>query len=278
MFGCTQVKVRLLIACFLGLTIPGFAEYDPEAHTLELGASFSYFAYDENIMETKGPMAGLHSSWAYRGNLFGHPSFDNSLLKVDSRLLYGNLKYEGGTWGGAPLEINNDNHMLFEFRFVTGRDFTGIGDMRVTPYLGFGYRYLIDYLADYVGDYRRESRYYYIPIGVDFKKPLPDDRSWGWTLEYDYFLRGRQWSQFSRIGFDDIGQKQSDGYGYRVSLHYSWTWEYGFYVIEPYYMYWSVQPSELKPLTFHGFPVGGHIVEPDNHTQEIGVRITVVIP
>ena len=81
------------------------------------------------------------------------------------------------------------------------------------------------------------------------------------------------------MGFDDVDQDQTEGYGFRVSLALECDWEDKRLAFGPYFQYWSIEDSEISPLTFGGgIPAGGFVYEPANHTREIGVQLTVTFP
>jgi hypothetical protein len=153
---------------------------------------------------------------------------------------------------------------------VFGKDFFPGSGLSLSPFVGFGYRYLYNDLrgttsTGFAG-YQRFSHYWYAPIGVTSRIKVDG----GWviapTIEYDYFIEGRQESQFTDVGvgFVDATNKQDKGYGYRVSL----TAEKGSWAFGPWMHYWKIEDSDIVPI---GFGFGGF--EPQNETREFGLEV-----
>ncbi|HAR98684.1 MAG TPA: hypothetical protein DCS11_07320, partial [Syntrophus sp. (in: bacteria)] len=150
-----------------------------------------YFArYRESSgIEQDGMMYGIASSFTYRKGL---------MARGEARLAYGELDYDGSTWGGRRLSIDNIPNLVFEFRGTVGYDFAVSRNVTLTPYLGFAFRYLDDNAQEkYYGGYERESSYIYSPVGLEAAARFGR----GWSLvavaEYDLFWVGRQESHLS---------------------------------------------------------------------------------
>lgn len=90
---------------------------------------------------------------------------DSWFIRLDGRYANGDADYESSGTG------SNDNltDWYTEIRALFGTDYT-LNDFVLAPYSGLGYRYLFN---DLRGDsssgaigYRRESEYFYLPLGV----------------------------------------------------------------------------------------------------------------
>jgi hypothetical protein len=173
----------------------------------------------------------------------------------------------------ADLSINNIPDYVVETRIVAGKDLFWDG-ITFTPYSGFGFRHLCDDSSDQYGDfvyegetyplngYKRKSYYYYLPLGVDIKKPLADSWQVGANAEYDYLFYGTQKSFIEGSGYVPTN-KQRQGYGLRGSFRLErLVATYGVSV-EPYIRYWNIEDSEISD--------GG--MEPSNITREIGLKL-----
>ncbi|HEX9184158.1 MAG TPA: hypothetical protein VF876_12955, partial [Burkholderiales bacterium] len=186
-----------------------------------------------------------------------------AFARLEGRWSYGSLEYQGsGTLTGVP-------DYLLEGRVLAGRDY-GDERLRWSPYVGGGIRLLYNDLRGVsstgaVG-YRRESTYFYLPIGVTLRMPLAD----GWVIapqvEYDIFVRGVQRSYLSDtgLGFGDVSNEQSSGRGYRVQLMFEsrrWT-------LAPWLHYWDLKDSDLQPAG-----LGVLVYEPANETREAGLEL-----
>jgi hypothetical protein len=138
----------------------------------------------------------------------------------------------------------------------------------ISPYLGFGYRYLLDKDDKDPYDYKREQTYWYLPMGADFKMPLGS----GWRLaantEIDILLRGENKTHL----FDGAKFRQKNGYGLRASVKVEKNLQSVGVFVEPFYRYWNISKSNTKLVTDGGVPVG-YFLEPKNRTQEFGLRV-----
>jgi hypothetical protein len=138
--------------------------------------------------------------------------------------------------------------------------------MSLTPYAGYGYRRLVDYsggeltTTGHVG-YDRVSQYHYVPIGLEALFRVTPSWAFKPTVEYDYFIAGKQDSYI----YGGIENDQESGYGLRASLMAvtgvgSRTIELG-----PFVRYWNIDDSKVD----RGF------YEPANETLEVGGALKV---
>jgi hypothetical protein len=234
----------------------------------DLMAEISSIKYEEpGLMEEKGMMYGIVGSYAYHNDL---------MLKVEGRFSYGKVDYEGATWGGTPVSANNIGDYLFDFRGLIGYDFAVLNATALTPYIGFGYRYLNSNSHKDPGFYERKSNYIYIPIGVEAVTNLNNGWSWGAAIEYDFFLWGKQKSYLSDLlpGFNDVENRQNKGYGLRGSINFVKKGEKVGFIIEPFIRYWNIKESKHSALTFYGTYVTD-VWEPNNESTEIGCNLGV---
>jgi len=143
----------------------------------------------------------------------------------------------------------------------------------LSPYTGFGYRFLYNDLrgASSTGapGYRRESNYYYLPLGVIYRQAFNGQSSLTGMLEYDQLLFGRQVSRLSDtgLGLSDVTNNQSSGYGLRLGLIY----EINAWAIGPYLYYWNIGQSDTAIVYKNGTPYV-YAWEPANNTTEFGLK------
>ncbi len=245
----------------------------------EVGFEYNRFRYVEPIFDLvdKGNLFGGYINYTAR------PAKSDSLYddiadvyKVETRFNYGQVDYRSS--GSGTLDGNHD--FTLEGRILVGKDYAVMTDSRLTPYLGFGVRYLNDDSSGRATStgalgYDRESRYFYIPIGVEFTTRLAD----GWlvapNLEYDIFVNGTQTSHLSDVnaGFPDIKNKQRDGFGMRGSLKFIKQNKPINLVVEPYIRYWHIDDSDETTAAGPIFLVTG--LEPENKTTEYGVKLGI---
>lgn len=185
--------------------------------------------------------------------------------RVEVRGAYGELDYTGS--GTADAQPNS----IFEVRNVFGRDYYVVPDLVLTPYVGVGYRSLYSDLrgASSTGavGYRRYSRYLYLPIGVTARFNAEDQWVVSPTIEYDYFIRGKQETMLTDTGIPglpDVENTQHKGVGYRASLMF----ENGHFSFGPWIHVWRIEDSDIVRIS----PTQG-VFEPENETTEAGIEV-----
>lgn len=226
----------------------------------EAGVQLSGYRYTEPEIDVRIDGGQVGGRFAYTfgitRSMFG---------RVDARLAYGELDYSGS--GTAEAQPNS----IFEVRNVFGRDHYVAEGLMLTPYVGIGYRSLYNDLrgASSTGavGYRRYSRYLYLPIGVSARFNAEDQWVVAPTLEYDYFIRGKQETKLSDTGISglpDVENTQHKGVGYRASLMF----ENGHLSFGPWIHVWRIEDSDVVRIS----PTEG-VFEPQNETREAGVEV-----
>jgi len=224
----------------------------------EVGGLVARYHYEEpDFMWLKGNRIGVTGAYtlANEKRLF---------TRIEGRWSYGELDYQGsGTLEGVP------DH-LFEVRVLAGRDYRA-GKVVWSPYVGGGLRYLYDDLRGVSSTgqhgYRRDSTYFYVPLGVTLRMPLGSDWALAPQVEYSGFIRGVQRTYLSDTGnpsLGDVTNNQRDGSGYRVQLMAEGRrWSFGLWM-----NYWDVKDSDVQAV---GVGLAG--MEPANWTRETGVEV-----
>jgi len=259
-------KIAVLIT-IAGLLVAGMARAESTALASQtgsdIGLSLSSYKYREpDVMSSAGAKLGLdlRITQVLQSQLF---------IRGDLRYAFGPVDYTGsGSMSGQP-------DWYIEARGLIGKDWT-LGDAVFSPYIGLGYRYLLNDARGiscigstcYFG-YRRESNYLYLPIGVTHRIALNDRARLVTELEYDHLLSGKQISMLSDggVGYSDVTNKQNSGYGLKLSVMY----EKNKWALGPYLHYWNIDQSDTVIVYQNGIPVGiGY--EPKNDTVEFGVK------
>lgn len=184
-----------------------------KTHSWTVGPQISYIEYNEpDIMKEKGLMYGVAGSYTYNKGL---------VLKAEGVFSYGKVDYTSSGSG----DLNSIDDYLFEIRALGGYELKISDTFNITPFLGFGYRYLRDDTSGMrtttgARGYLRESNYYYSPIGVGFLFIIDKGWSIDTILEYDYFWQGKQKNHLSNAfsNFNDLENTQNRGYGLRASM------------------------------------------------------------
>jgi len=237
--------------------------------TLELGIESSRIAYKEpGFMKQTGAMTGVNVDYRYDGACS---------VKLQTRFSAGNVDYTSVETG----EMDDIRDYAAEARAWLGYDLCNAGDIRIMPYAGAGYRYLNDDSQARVTTtgalgYKRESNYFYSPVGMEVMTAVGSGVECGFVLEYDYFWQGLQKSYLSGAvpSYNDLENKQRDGYGWRASLWLSKKTTDVTIIIEPFLRYWSIRQSEERDITYSGILIGSG-VEPRNYSMEYGLKIAV---
>jgi hypothetical protein len=235
---------------------------------MEVGASFSRYVYQEPDPSMRVRIQGLK----YGLTADASASFyDNWFAKLDLR----------GAWGADDYasvsgQMANEADNLGEIRGIGGYDIPLNTRFSVSPYLGLGYRALLNdgrglTSLGYSG-YRRSSEYLYVPIGVT-NRLLVGQARLSTDLEFDQLLLGRQFTELSDVGpiYGNINNTQRNGYGLRADTMYetkSWA-------IGPFVNYWNIGQSKqaCDSSAYAGYIWTFCGVEPHNDTLEYGLQV-----
>ncbi|MBU2541765.1 MAG: hypothetical protein KJ593_07670 [Candidatus Omnitrophica bacterium] len=241
------------------------------SYDFEMGSEYTSFSYEEppiNI-EDEGDFYGVF------GVLTRRSKSDCLISRVEGRFAYGRVDYDGSLSNGTPHTDEGDDYTA-EIRGLLGRDFQR-ADSTITPFVGFGYRYLNDQLES-IYAYEREITYLYSPVGFETSTPLGQDWTWGVRAEYDIFWSGVVKSHLSDVdaSLNDLRNEQDNGYGVRGSVYLKKKINEKFQLsIEPFFRYWEIEDSNLALITVSGTVVSAGY-EPANRTKEYGLKVSLI--
>ena len=197
---------------------------------------------------------------------------NDQFIRGDLRYAFGAVDYNSNNTGSASGEPD----WYIEARGLVGKDWA-INGVVLAAYTGVGYRYLFNDARGFsctgstcFWGYRRESNYFYLPLGINHRIALNDRARLVSTLEYDHLLAGKQISRLSDggQGYSDATNNQSSGYGLKLSVNY----EKDNWAIGPYAHYWNIGQSDIVPEIQNGVPTGRGLLEPKNNTVEFGFK------
>jgi len=246
--------------------------YKFNTHEFEIGYNPYYFRYEEPDIDVKltGYLHGLYLGYTFRPKDF--------MFRGTADLAGFKTRYDGGYQSGASLEADSDDYLM-EYRAVLGYSFPFLKTTKITPYIGFGYRYWHNKVQA-TGAYTREVSYLYTPVGFEHVHEMHKNWFLGFGAEYDLLWYGQVKSYLSDVSplLNDVINKQenlSRNYGVRAFVFVRWKPGKFALQIEPYFHYWHVEQSSLADVTYSGTLIG-FAYEPKNTTEEYGVRVSVV--
>ena len=269
-----------------------FAVPVDKKHSFEAGYEAYSYIYAENVnhekfMNLKGSYTGYFINYAYRPVLESKEEYIPDEYRVEGRFASGNVDYTGsGSYDGI-------HDSMFEIRGLAGRRFSLWNHIESAPYMGLGYRNLLNRSSvmpahdGYPSGYDRESRYIYLPFGSDFRTNLRGGWGLDMNLEYDRLIWGQQQTHLedmkdingNNAGYDRVINRQKSGYGIRgsVKLVKDVNQRVNIFV-EPFYRYWNIGASDWQAATWHGQAACDKTgcwgsIEPNNTTQEIGLKM-----
>ena len=256
------MKKNLLITCF-SLVCYFSLTLGPVTALEDIKNEFGFYGgskiYEERhpvdnsfFMSQDGYMIGLiHNSETYEDSLY---------IGSKTRLAAGEVDYKSagtGTMTGVP------DYQLESTAYL-GLPLTNTNDTRITIFSGLGFRYLLNesglkQSSTGHSGYDRESRYVYMPFGINYEKD-----SWELRAEYLHLLYGQQTSYLSQVSssYSDFTNDQEDGSGIKITAKKYIEKDFG---IEFYMDYWDIADSKLD--------ISGNFMEPRNTTSETGIRI-----
>jgi hypothetical protein len=219
-------------------------------------------------MRDRAVMFGIYADYTCRPK--------KMMIKMETRFNFGSIEYKSegtGSYDGV-------RDYVFDLRASFGRDLRITDDAYLTPFVGFGYRYLFDDFGGKVTNtghygYDRKSRYIYSPVGAESVVRMSESWLLGVTAEYDIFWRGWQRSRLGDALEDapSANNRQKDGWGARGSIKFIKVLPKANFYVEPFFRYWDIKDSELTTLS-----IGEYLVtlkEPANKTTELGARIGI---
>ena len=261
------------------IKVPEIKVSERKVHTFDVGFETYNYKYQETVggakfMGNRGQYNGLFGAYTFRPR--DVDSFFNEVIanmfRLEGRYALGKVDYTGsGNYYGLK-------DRAYEFRGLMGREYFWAKTWQFVPYAGLGFRYLNDGLQAYApGGYNRESRYLYMPIGFTVHKDLRYAWGMGFNAEYDIFLGGKQISHEEDVdpGYGSVTNQQKKGFGVRSSLKIEKNIPGMTLSVEPFFRYWHMEKSDIQPELYQGMLTGWGLQEPENTTQEFGVKMGV---
>lgn len=243
---------------------------------IDLSLESYYFHYKELdeegelFMQEYGLMAGISYSYVYNVN--------NFLFNYLGRVSCGKVNYDGATMSGRPLYLENIFDYTWETRTTLGKKFLLNSKIDFTHSVGIGYRYLNDNMGKvYYGGYERESRYWYIPLNFETNINFSSSKTYGFNLEFDYFLKGLQKSHLSDFNpyYNDVVNVQNGGFGIKSRVFIEKEFDKCEFFGTLFSSFWHIKKSEISFLKYDD-EIVAEVWEPENITLEMGLIMGLI--
>ena len=252
-------------------------------HEIQIGTEtfYSLFRRSHGKVVLQGWMHGFNGRYTYRPrkNDWLHFRFLD-MYRVEGLYSFGRVDY---TSPGSGADYNIKDFM-YESRGVLGKDIPVFTQSLLTPYWGFGFRYLRDdtsgrLTTDSAYGYLRQSYYWYLPIGLEITTPIKNNWLVVANAEYDHWIKGllksrfSDGTQFTALNNDNVDNDQKRGFGIRSSVKLIKQTKFVNFFIEPFIRYWHAKESKAESASVDGFD--DIIIERKNKTTEGGVKLGV---
>lgn len=274
----------LVLSGYVATSFGGaYAGYDYSTqHSLTVTPDAYFYEYKEpGLMKIEGLYYGANLDYMYsilpdaKDPNNPYPKDIKKLFAgLESRFAMGRVDYESNGTGS----MDDIDDYVFETRIILGYEWKSSQSLSVSPYLGFGYRYLNNGFGGRLTTtghwgYDRESNYFYLPIGARMAWPITGHTLLGGAIEFDLFFNGKQISHLEDggVGAGTLENKQESGYGIRGSVFIEQEFKAVAVFIEPYIRYWDIDDSEVSIDSNFVF-VG---IEPANRTLETGLKLGI---
>ncbi|OVE75215.1 hypothetical protein BVX97_05230 [bacterium E08(2017)] len=232
--------------------------------TLKVGGDIHHFSYEEpGVMEESGLLYGLSGSLETK--ILSLLFFRAEAAVVAGYLQYvGEVRFADGTT--EPLEVDTPN-VIANGRCTAG-PMLGGDELKVIPYAGLGYRFLIDDLSDPSPQYGyvREQTYIYMPIGVLIQKALNDAWMVELKAEYDVLIDAENYSHDGALG-GGVTLPQESGSGFRFAAGFNQVDRIGTLSFEVFAEFWNIDDSETVNF----------FLEPENESSLFGGRLSIAL-
>jgi len=238
----------------------------------QIAPEVSRFRYEEpGVMTDRGTFYGIVASYTHYRPRSGDPmqfdadsndSLSWSTVRIEGRLSFGEVTYDGSYMDGTPLRTSGTDDVLLDVRVLWGVEWQPV-KFPDAFYAGLGYRYLNDDSTSQLGGYLRESSYLYVPFGSRADFELTKSWSLGLTGEFDVLLIGRQTSHLDDVDplSPEVHNWQWPGFGVRAAVALRYRGKSLDLAVSPFVRYWWVAESDLS----YGY------YEPENNTLEYGL-------
>jgi hypothetical protein len=244
----------------------------------DVDISFMYhkFDYKEDL---PSPLKSTEDGWL--------PGFSVAWSRHQKNTVYtrflteissGDVTYDGTTQTGTPIRFTAHNHQfLFRGEFNVGFHFPVSGNLSLTPYTGYGYRFWMRGQAKSTPlyqTYSEEYSWHYWPLGIRADVRLSDRLSVVPNVGIRVMFRGTMTAFLSDLDHRYSNPEFSLGgkTGWFAEIPLKWkvspSWSF---VIKPWYEYSEIGGSDPVAVGYRGSYVGMYY-EPSSKTTQYGLN------
>lgn len=217
--------------------------------------------HEPGLMKEEGDFQGFGISSV-------HPFSENWQAKLSTEAKFGNMDYTGSTWGGDALKTKTDDTII-QSALTVGYKIPLLTAV-IVPYAGLGGRYWHQEIEDktlangvQAQGYTRSHTYLYVPVGASYHTNLGNVARLSLSGEYREVVYGQAAAGIEGVSDMDF----NGGYGVALSARFD-SLDYPVWG-ELYSSRWSLEESDTTELGNSG----AYVVEPENHTEEVGLRV-----
>lgn len=249
----TLRAVIVIIALFAAFCPKAQARDGQDKNPVRLGAIVTFSDYSEaNNMDEKGFLYGVTASYARQ--------YGGFYLAIDGAGLMGLKKYSNTQYSTDAVRDT-----FFELRGLTGGLIASYPASSFALYGGLGFRRLYDELSRLsilnVAGYDRRTTYYYLPVGLAYKRELIGAYTLEANAEIDAIVYGEQRNYNLPNNWPPSINRMGAGHGVRATVLMTNSGDNTDISFGARYVFWKAYASD----TVNG------IVEPQNETTEISI-------
>ncbi|MGD8484474.1 MAG: outer membrane beta-barrel protein [Thioalkalispiraceae bacterium] len=267
---------KLVTCLFLLVAFPVQAQL--LASELYLGVSlldFTYKEFDDDgglLNREDGNIPGFVLGYKYQNR--------NLITDISFRYHGTDIRYDGQTQSGIPVTTISDAD-IYDTQLKIGAQQTTSSNYQYSLYGGVGYRLWERNIRSnsIASGIYEEYEWTYLMLGATFPIVKQATSQLDLDIRYTRMIDADIFVELMPIGFDNdvelaLGQENGLRFSlpWRVSFENSFTW-----VIEPYYEFWEIGKSEIKPVYQDGL-LYGYVWEPRSETSKTGANLKLVIP
>lgn len=268
----------LFILIILLFISPAAQGADKGDDIFDISLMLTHFYYKEitnnMILDSEtGYLPGVELTYVHQ------PSDSNIFLRASTNLSYGDLKYNGSTWGGTPLSFIHSN-TTFNIEGDIGYAF---GRKKIfIPYIGIGHTYWYRGInSSTPGDYSETYSLYYFPVGLVINLIQNGDVNLSIDGAVRYMFNGTVTAFFSGMdpGFNDVGLNLGSTIGESIKVNFTYLLDKGLsLLVIPWYERSSNGQSNTGILSYYGTPIS-IVQEPSSVTDKFGINVGIrIIP